>query len=97
MTDDLRLDAALFQKLQNAKLIADNWPEVQTMATREEVTWAYRMSLGRDPESESIIQGHVEKSLPDLRNLILQSEEFRHWGWGRRFRNEEELPRRSQD
>jgi SAM-dependent methyltransferase len=55
------------------------------MATREDVTWAYRMLLGRDPESEIIIQGHMEKSLPDLRNLILQSEEFRHWGGAAAF------------
>jgi SAM-dependent methyltransferase len=55
------------------------------MATREEVTWAYRMLLGRNPESESIIQGHMETSLPDLRNLILQSDEFRHWGGAAAF------------
>lgn len=45
--------------------------------TREDVIWAYRMILGREPESESAIQSKI--NCPDrkaLRRLILNSQEF---------------------
>lgn len=47
------------------------------MVTREEVVWAYRFILGREPESEAAIEWHLD--LPDLatlRRAFLQSQEF---------------------
>lgn len=46
--------------------------------TREDVIWAFRMILGRDPESEHAIQAHLV--LPDrsaLRDVLLDSTEFK--------------------
>lgn len=47
-------------------------------ASREEVIWAYRMFLGRDPESENVIEAQM--AAPDLRHLreaFVGSDEFR--------------------
>jgi hypothetical protein len=48
------------------------------MITRDEVIWAYRLILGREPESESIIEAHCRAN-PDLATLrrgMLRSQEF---------------------
>src|SRR5712691_4597118 len=47
------------------------------MVTREEVIWAYRLLLGREPENEAAISVHSQ--YPDtetLRRAFLDSEEF---------------------
>lgn len=47
------------------------------MVTRDEVVWAYRLFLGREPESETAIDLH--RQLPDLealRHTFLDSTEF---------------------
>lgn len=48
------------------------------MATREEVIMAYRVLLGREPESEAVISGHMvsKKTLQELRVGFLNSAEF---------------------
>jgi FkbM family methyltransferase len=46
---------------------------------REAVLWAYRMLLGREPESRAVIAWHAsqQKSLHGVRKLFLESSEFR--------------------
>lgn len=45
--------------------------------TREEIIWAYRMILGREPEGEKVISEKlIHKDLNDLRNDMLASQEF---------------------
>jgi hypothetical protein len=46
------------------------------MATREETTWAYRLLLDREPESEEALRGWDEIPLPLVTSSILLSEEF---------------------
>jgi len=44
---------------------------------REDVLWAYRMILGREPESEAVIEGHRRHlDRESLRAAILKSREF---------------------
>jgi SAM-dependent methyltransferase len=45
--------------------------------TAEEVVWAYRMILGREPESEDAVRGHMgADNLKMLRAIMLGSAEF---------------------
>jgi hypothetical protein len=45
--------------------------------TREEVLWAFRCILGREPESESIVALHMKcMDFPALREGLLLSKEF---------------------
>jgi hypothetical protein len=45
--------------------------------TREEVIWAYRCILGREPESEDAIKGALfHPDLPSLRRAMMDSVEF---------------------
>lgn len=47
------------------------------MVTEEEVIWCYRTILGREPESQQAVRGHLKQ--PDfaaLRKAFLQSPEF---------------------
>lgn len=45
--------------------------------TREEVVLAYRMFLGREPESDEAVRVHMEcKDLPELRQRFLNAPEF---------------------
>src|ERR1051325_2133590 len=47
------------------------------MVTREEVVWAYRMLLGREPEDEAAIEAHCHHpDIDSLRRTFLGSEEF---------------------
>lgn len=47
------------------------------MLGREEVTWGYRLILGREPESEESIVFHQQhESLEQFRKVLLGSEEF---------------------
>jgi hypothetical protein len=48
------------------------------MVTRDEVIWAYRLILGREPESEAMIeaQRQYNPDLATLRRGLLQSQEF---------------------
>ncbi|MCE5307086.1 MAG: hypothetical protein LLG20_05550, partial [Acidobacteriales bacterium] len=49
------------------------------MVTREQVVHAYRLILGREPESEEVIQNHMDthEDVDSLRTVMLQSDEFR--------------------
>lgn len=47
-----------------------------TKATREEVITAYRLFLGREPESQYVVDMRVGKSIGDLRGSFLNSDEF---------------------
>ena len=49
----------------------------------EAVRWAYRLLLGREPESEEVVRGHVahHRTLGSLRESIMRSSEFRR-GFG---------------
>lgn len=51
----------------------------QASLTREDVVWAYRILLDREPESEAIISARlsVHKSTQELRADIMSSPEFR--------------------
>lgn len=57
-------------------------PQSQPMndlpVTEEAVLWAYRMILGREPESQAIIGDHVRgsTSLAEMRERFLESSEF---------------------
>jgi SAM-dependent methyltransferase len=55
------------------------------MITREDVRAAYRLILGRDPESEEVIMKHLReaRSLDDLRRAFICSSEFQHTPWVR--------------
>lgn len=48
------------------------------MLTRDEVVWGYRYILGRDPESERVVQASAAamKDVPAFRRALLQSTEF---------------------
>ena len=47
------------------------------MITKDEVIWCYRMILGREPESEDVIQAHMQKnSLSSLREIFFRCPEF---------------------
>ncbi len=47
------------------------------MVSRDEVIYAYRMLLGREPESEAAIQGHLAATdWLELRDRFVRSEEF---------------------
>lgn len=47
------------------------------MVTRDEVIWGYRLILGREPESEAVIDHHARaRDLPALRRTLIESEEF---------------------
>ena len=50
------------------------------MLSREHVIWAYRLFLGREPESDQVVEEHLRKcaSIEDLRNNFIYSTEFRH-------------------
>lgn len=45
--------------------------------TRDEVVWAYRMFLGREPESSAAVEGHMTVADRDtLRDVFMKSAEF---------------------
>lgn len=47
------------------------------MVTRDEVIWGFRMILGRDPESEAVIESHCKMANSmDLRRSLFHSREF---------------------
>src|SRR5579875_1516177 len=47
------------------------------MLTRDEVIWGFRYCLGRDPESESVVEGHRNfNDWKELRNALLRCPEF---------------------
>lgn len=49
-----------------------------TRLSREDVVWAYRVLLDRDPESEEMVQNKLAawRTMPNLRRDIVSSEEF---------------------
>lgn len=50
-----------------------------TMLSRADVVEAYRVVLGRDPESEEVIQDHLACFwIPELYRVLISSDEFRH-------------------
>jgi SAM-dependent methyltransferase len=53
-------------------------PLDQVPATEDAAAWAYRLILGREPESEAIVRDHARqsRSLMDLRERFLESSEF---------------------
>jgi hypothetical protein len=51
--------------------------EKHIMVTREEVIWAYRCILGREPESEEVIEGALfHNDMGTLRYAMFSSVEF---------------------
>jgi glycosyltransferase involved in cell wall biosynthesis len=52
---------------------------VQNSLSEDHVRWAYRILLNRDPENEEVIEQirSVANDVADLRNWIMQSEEYR--------------------
>jgi hypothetical protein len=46
--------------------------------SREEVVMAWRLLLGREPESEQVIETHRLDSLDELRVVLIKSNEFAH-------------------
>jgi SAM-dependent methyltransferase len=53
-------------------------PLDQIPATEDAAAWAYRLILGREPESEAMVRDHARqsRSLMDLRERFLESSEF---------------------
>ncbi len=54
-----------------------DWNRAAGVLTRDEVIWGYRLMLGREPESEAVIEAH--RQLPDLptyRRALLECAEF---------------------
>ena len=57
-----------------------NHPVDNRPLTREEVVWAYRIMLGREPESETAIHNALShKTREHLLQTIMKSVEFRAW------------------
>ena len=58
---------------------ADILMKVNGMIDKEEVVWAYRLLLGREPESDAVVNHYAThlSSRAALRALFLQSDEFR--------------------
>jgi 2-polyprenyl-3-methyl-5-hydroxy-6-metoxy-1,4-benzoquinol methylase len=59
----------------------DNVVEPESLpTTREAVVWAYRMLLGREPESAEIValQQRENPDVPSLRRSFLESQEFKN-------------------
>ncbi|HEY0178664.1 MAG TPA: methyltransferase domain-containing protein [Dokdonella sp.] len=54
-------------------------PNDTTPVDRDAVRWAYRLLLGREPESEEAVRGHAAgyATLAELRRGFIASEEFR--------------------
>ena len=50
------------------------------MVTREDVVWAYRICLDREPENESVVQSHLKncRTRTDLARSFTSSDEFLH-------------------
>jgi FkbM family methyltransferase len=47
--------------------------------TRDEVIWGYRLMLGREPESEAVIEAHRQLAdVPTFRRALLECAEFAH-------------------
>ncbi len=46
--------------------------------TKQDVVWAYRLMLDRDPEREEVIENYIKicNTPEQLRDIILSSEEF---------------------
>jgi SAM-dependent methyltransferase len=53
-------------------------PLDQVPATEDAAVWAYRLILGREPESEAVVRDHARqsRSLQELRERFLESSEF---------------------
>jgi 2-polyprenyl-3-methyl-5-hydroxy-6-metoxy-1,4-benzoquinol methylase len=51
----------------------------KTPTDENAVRWAYRIALGREPESDAVVRAHCRRAptLADLRRSFLNSEEFR--------------------
>jgi len=47
-------------------------------ATAEDVTFAWQLVLGRQPDDEAVMQPHVGRPLLNLLSILLRSDEFRH-------------------
>jgi GT2 family glycosyltransferase len=60
----------------------DGAPE--TRLAKTDVQRAYQLVLGRDPESDQIIEGNVDQSLTDLLDALFSSLEF-HFSVNQRF------------
>lgn len=62
------------------RLAARLWRAVRgTPVSRDDVCWAYRSFLGREPESEAAIAHHLLRlSLRSIVQSILDSDEYRH-------------------
>lgn len=59
-------------------MLPESKPMKDLPPTEEAALWAYRMILGREPESEAIVTDHVRcsTSLADMRERFLESSEF---------------------
>jgi hypothetical protein len=52
--------------------------DVPREVTRDSVIWAYKLMLGREPESESVVTAALSNpSIAELRKAFLESQEFR--------------------
>ena len=55
----------------------ERFSETLMSVSREEVIWAYRMILGREPESDTVINAKIGlESVPQMRTDMLLSDEF---------------------
>lgn len=110
LTRDLLRECGAFAGAQAAVVNASNRPAVAWISGGESnwssdpalcadlrgaVTWAYRLILGREPESEKVVEAHMRaRGRIDLVNGFLGSEEFRDRSrhWNDRAGDDDDLP-----
>lgn len=68
---------ARFNIPQSGQKLMSNVPKLRPQLTRDDVIWAYRFILGREPESEDVIVHHLAcGSRAELRRSLMASSEF---------------------
>lgn len=50
---------------------------MSTLVDRDHIVWAYRLLLGREPESQAVVDQHLGQTLRGLRESFMRSDEYR--------------------
>lgn len=50
---------------------------MSTPVDRDHIVWAYRLLLGREPESQAVVDQHLGQTLRGLRESFMRSDEYR--------------------
>lgn len=71
-------NVASTRRWAEANLALPTLTGARSMISRWDVIEAYRIMLGRDPESEQVIQGHTNiRTVAELYRALMESDEFR--------------------